>query len=379
MLKSTGKPIVDGTVTTPRLDIGKALGESEPTSPPTPDSKPQASHISNYRAYAIPDPGIVQSPVTISGVTGKASKSLQVHVNLTHDWHPEVKIDLIAPDGKSYPLKATGGSQTQGALSATYTVDASASPASGTWKLQVEDRSKGGVGTLRSWTLIPNSFAKKGAVAIPDAGTLDSAIAVAGLPGAASAALQVQVDAVHEWSGDLKVDLIAPDGKPYPVKSTSATDSPVSGTYTIDAHTSPASGTWTLRIQDTSTGAVGSLKGWSLDFPSYESQTPVVLPDANYVRSPITVSGLTGTAPKALKVYVDITHGWLGDLTIHLVDPNGKLYLLKPDSSSESGGTLQHIYTVDVSTAPASGTWNLNIDDTDAGSAGTLNGWSLTF
>jgi subtilisin-like proprotein convertase family protein len=379
LLKSTGKPIVDGTVTTPRLDIGTALGESEPTPPPTPEPKPRASHISNYKAYAIPDPGIVQSPVTISGVADKASKSLQVRVNLTHDWHPEVKIDLIAPDGKSYPLKATGGSQTGGALSATYAVDASASPASGTWKLQVEDRYKGGVGTLKSWTLIPNSFAKKGTVAIPDTGTLDSTIAVAGLPGGASGALQVQVDAVHEWSGDLKVDLIAPDGKSYRVKSTSATDSPVSGTYTIDARTSPASGTWTLRVQDTSTGAVGSLKGWSLDFPSYESQTRVTLPDANYVRSPITVSGLTGSAPKELKVYVDITHGWIGDLTVNLVDPNGKLHLLKPDSASESGGTLQHIYTVDVSTAPASGTWNLSIDDTDEGSTGTLNGWSLTF
>jgi subtilisin-like proprotein convertase family protein len=34
---------------------------------------------------------------------------------------------------------------------------------------------------------------------------------------------------------------------------------------------------------------------------------------------------------------------------------------------------------VDVSTAPASGTWNLSVDDTDEGSTGTLNGWSLTF
>lgn len=78
-------------------------------------------------------------------------------------------------------------------------------------------------------------------------------------------------------------------------------------------------------------------------------------------------------------MYVDITHGWLGDLNINLVDPNGKLHLLKPDSTAESGGTLQRIYTVDVGTAPASGTWNLSVDDTSAGSTGTLNGWTLTF
>ncbi|MER5890294.1 proprotein convertase P-domain-containing protein [Streptomyces sp. NPDC001941] len=379
LLKSTGRPVVDGSVTTPRLDIGKALGGAEPTPPPTPDPKPRSSHIGNSTVYAIPDPGIVQSPVTLTDVAGKASKSLQVRVNLKHDWHPEVKIDLIAPDGKSYPLKATGGSQTGGALSATYTVDASASPAAGTWKLQVEDRSKGGVGTLRDWSLIPNPFVKKGTVAIPDAGTLDSDITVAGWPGKASGALQVQLDAVHEWSGDLKVDLIAPDGTPYRVKSTSETDSQVSGTYTIDARTSPANGTWTLRVQDTSAGAVGSLNGWSLTFPSYESQPEVALPDFNFVRSPITVGGIAGNASRELKVYVDITHGWLGDLNLDLVDPNGKLLPLKKDSMSESGGTLQRIYTVDAGTAPASGTWNLRVDDTSEGSTGTLNGWTLIF
>ncbi|WP_234441259.1 proprotein convertase P-domain-containing protein [Streptomyces scabiei] len=378
LLKSSGTPIVDDTVTTPRLDIGKALGGAEPTPPPEPEPKPRASHVSNYTAYAIPDPGIVQSPITISDVAGKASQALQVRVNLKHDWHPEVKIDLIDPDGKSYPLKATGGSQTGGALTTTYPVDASASPASGTWKLQVEDRSKGGLGTLKDWALF-TPFAKRGSAAIPDAGTLKSDIVVAGLSGKASGALQVQMDVVHEWSGDLKIDLIDPDGTLYRIKSTSETDDPVSGTYTVDASASPANGTWKLQVQDASTGAVGTLKGWSLTFSSYESQTPVALPDANYVRSPITVTGIKGNASKELRVYVDVTHGWLGDLNINLVDPNGKLHLLKPDSSSESGGTLQRVYTVDGTALPASGTWNLSVDDTSTGSTGTLNGWILTF
>ncbi|MFJ2022109.1 proprotein convertase P-domain-containing protein, partial [Streptomyces nodosus] len=35
----------------------------------------------------------------------------------------------------------------------TYTVDASASPANGTWQLKVEDKSRGGVGTLNGWSL----------------------------------------------------------------------------------------------------------------------------------------------------------------------------------------------------------------------------------
>ncbi|MFI7017490.1 proprotein convertase P-domain-containing protein, partial [Streptomyces sp. NPDC050164] len=150
--------------------------------------------------------------------------------------------------------------------------------------------------------------------------------------------------------------------------------------YTADAGASPANGTWKLRVEDASEGATGTLNGWSLTFPtSYENQTDHTVPDPGVVTSPITVSGLTGSAPKTLQVYVDATHEWLGDLEIGLVAPDGKTYPLKSTSETEKGGTLQHLYTADAGASPANGTWKLRVEDISEGATGTLNGWSLAF
>ncbi|WP_030346935.1 proprotein convertase P-domain-containing protein [Streptomyces sp. NRRL S-1022] len=63
------------------------------------------------------------------------------------------KICLVAPDGRAYGLKETSASESGGTLTRTYSVDASASPANGTWKLQVADVYPDGIGTLDNWSL----------------------------------------------------------------------------------------------------------------------------------------------------------------------------------------------------------------------------------
>ncbi|MGW0551505.1 proprotein convertase P-domain-containing protein [Streptomyces altiplanensis] len=380
LLKSTGTTVTDTDtgISVPRIDIGKAIGGADPTPPPTPDVKPRPTTVINDADMAILDLAAITSPITVSGIPGKAPKALQVHIDATHDWRGEVEIDLIDPVGKSYPLKATDWTQNGGTIDSNYTVDASTSTADGTWKLRVEDKSEGGVGILAGWSLAFPSFEKRGAAAIPDPGKLNSDITVSGFSGNAPAALQVHTDITHEWAGDLKISLIDPQGKAYLLKSTSSTDdAPV--TFTVDASTSPAAGTWRLEVQDTSQGASGTLNGWSLTFPVLENQTNLALPDPGGLASPIAVKEIKGNAPKALKVYIDATHEWLGDVEIHLIDPNGASHLVKDDSALESGGDLRHTYTVDAGTVPASGTWKLRVEDVSAGASGSLNEWSLAF
>ncbi|MFV2117819.1 proprotein convertase P-domain-containing protein [Streptomyces sp. Act-28] len=383
LLKTTGTVITDEGVGTPRIDIGKAIGavapEPEPEPEPVPDPKPRPSEIVNDTDYAIPDPGSVQSPITVAGIPGNASEALRVYVDVGHDWRGEVKIDLIDPNGRSYLLKPTDGTQNGGAITTTYTVDASASPASGTWKLQVEDESPGATGTLRNWSMAFPSFARTGTFAIPDPGTLTSDITVDGISGAASGALQLHVDVTHEWLGDLKIDLVDPNGKSYLVKSTSDVDGTLDHLYTVDAAASPAAGTWKLRIQDNSQGASGTLHGWSLTFPSFENQTHLAIPDSTAVQSPTTVGGIPGNAPKALRVHVSATHEWRGDLQIDLVGPDGRSYSLKSPSDTQNGGTVSTTYTIDAGASPASGTWQLRVEDVSDGATGTLTDWSLTF
>ncbi|MFD9522294.1 proprotein convertase P-domain-containing protein [Streptomyces sp. NPDC059979] len=379
-LDNTGKAITYTGGSTSRIDVGKAIGGPAPE--PAPDPKPRPTKVISEKTYAIPDsPGILEAPITVSGVPGNASASMKVAVNLTHEWRGQVRIDLIAPDGQRYPIRPVG-SEGSGTLNATYTVDASTAPASGTWKLNVKDTAAGSTGTLTSWSLLfANSFEKTGSYLIPDPGTLTSEITVGGVTGKAAGALRVYVGANHDRIGDLQISLVAPDGRTYGIKGSTQTEpgGTLSATYTVDASASPANGTWKLLVSDIVGPYRGFLTAWSLAFPSNENQTSLAIPDSGSVDMPIVISGFPGNASRELKVHVEARHQWPGDLKIELLDPNGKVYLVKATSTADTGQTIRKTYTVDASTSPASGTWKLRVSDVYAGSTGTIDSWTLTF
>ncbi|MFJ5995359.1 S8 family peptidase [Streptomyces sp. NPDC092370] len=112
------------------------------------------------------------------------------------------------------------------------------------------------------------TFSSTTAVAIPDNGAaIESPISVTGRSGNAPSALQVGVDITHTYRGDLVIDLVAPDGSAYRLKS-AASDSAdnVNTTYTVNASGEVANGTWKLRVQDTAAQDTGTLNGWKLTF-----------------------------------------------------------------------------------------------------------------
>ncbi|MHB9854316.1 S8 family peptidase [Streptomyces krungchingensis] len=120
--------------------------------------------------------------------------------------------------------------------------------------------------------------------------------------------------------------------------------------------------------------------GGSTGGTTFTSAGPVAIPDAgSAVASPITVSGRGGNAPAALKVGVDITHTYRGDLVIDLVAPDGSTYRLKSSSSSDSADDVSATFTVDASGEAADGTWKLRVQDVAAQDTGTINSWKLTF
>ncbi|AXE89425.1 S8 family serine peptidase [Streptomyces sp. Go-475] len=112
------------------------------------------------------------------------------------------------------------------------------------------------------------TFTSTTAVAIPDNGAaIESPISVTGRTGNAPSALQVGVDITHTYRGDLVIDLVAPDGSAYRLKS-AASDSAdnVNTTYTVNASSEVANGTWKLRVQDTAAQDTGTLNSWKLTF-----------------------------------------------------------------------------------------------------------------
>ncbi|MFF2953385.1 S8 family serine peptidase [Kitasatospora sp. NPDC057965] len=111
----------------------------------------------------------------------------------------------------------------------------------------------------------------------------------------------------------------------------------------------------------------------------FETLTDVAIADNATVDSPLTVTGVGGSAPAALKVGVDIKHTYRGDLVVSLVAPNGTVYLLEDFPNGDSADDVVKTYTVNASASPADGTWKLRVKDGAAGDTGTIDAWNLTF
>ncbi|MBX9393763.1 S8 family serine peptidase [Streptomyces sp. TRM72054] len=110
--------------------------------------------FSSTSAVSIPDAGsAVESPITVSGRSGNAPSALQVAVDITHTYRGDLVIDLVAPDGSTYRLKSSSGSDSADNVNTTYTVNASSEVANGTWKLRVQDVAAQDTGRINSWSL----------------------------------------------------------------------------------------------------------------------------------------------------------------------------------------------------------------------------------
>ncbi|MFI5619137.1 M4 family metallopeptidase [Streptomyces sp. NPDC051567] len=121
-----------------------------------------------------------------------------------------------------------------------------------------------------TWTVgatQPNVFENTTDYQIADNSTVESPITVS-RSGNAPSTLSVNVNIVHTYRGDLAINLIAPDGTAYLLKSSSGTDSAdnVIATYTVNASSEPAQGVWKLRVQDVASADTGYINSWKLTF-----------------------------------------------------------------------------------------------------------------
>ena len=121
-----------------------------------------------------------------------------------------------------------------------------------------------------------------------------------------------------------------------------------------------------------------------------QTSTPVAIPDRqpSGVDSTLTIalgggSTATGTVTD-VQVEVRVDHGFLGDLSLTLVAPNGVMALIQGRTLGRQT-QLRYTYTLQTTPVlmrllgqPAQGTWRLRAVDSVPGATGTLLGWSLT-
>jgi len=102
---------------------------------------------------------------------------------------------------------------------------------------------------------------------INDNATVDSPITVSGRSGNAPSNASVSVNIVHTYQGDLKVDLVAPDGSLYNIHNrTGSSADNVIKTVTLNLSTEALNGTWKMRVNDNAAGDTGYINSWSVTF-----------------------------------------------------------------------------------------------------------------
>jgi subtilisin-like proprotein convertase family protein/secreted trypsin-like serine protease len=238
-----------------------------------------------------------------------------------------------------------------------------------------------------SWTVSPSpvpgcSGVVGGDVAIPDASTVDSALAISGCPGMGSAQATVEVHILHEAITDLVVTLVAPDGSAY-VLHNRELGSGIHQTYVVNLSSEVAEGTWKLRVQDLYAAYTGTIDSWALNVSggtpdcTGTNNADVPISDVTTVNSSVAVSGgCSGYASKTSQVKVDIVHTYSGDLVVTLVAPDGSPYVVR----NKTGGAMHDIhetYTLDLSAEPRTGIWKLRVEDIGFGFTGYIDTWKL--
>lgn len=211
--------------------------------------------------------------------------------------------------------------------------------------------------------------------------------------------IKVNVDIVHTYIGDLKVELIAPSDERVILhnRSGGSRDNLIE---TYDSETYPAlkalvgqpiQGNWTLWVTDLAGRDVGKLNRWVIEIEleaiakavSKESQPQLGIPD----NDPTGVSDFIavdeeGTLQKII-VGIDISHTYIGDLRVELFTPAGKQAILH-NRTGFGRDNLVITYDSDSNTAlsafigqPIQGNWILRVTDLAGKDVGKLNKWSL--
>jgi vibriolysin len=118
----------------------------------------------------------------------------------------------------------------------------------------------GGGGTAQT-------YSNTTAVAIGDNTTVSSSTTVSGRTGNAPTTASVSVNITHTYQGDLKVDLVAPDGSLYNIHNrTGAGTDNVIKTVTLNLSSEALNGTWKMQVNDNAAGDIGTLNSWSVTF-----------------------------------------------------------------------------------------------------------------
>ena len=164
--------------------------------------------------------------------------------------------------------------------------------------------STGGGGTAITPSAEQFTHTRSPNLTIPNTQTVSDTMTVSNSGTATS--ISVAVDITHTYIGDLKIDLIAPDGTSRTLHNYSGGSTvDIDQTYTPSFGSVPISGVWTLQIHDRTAPDPGVLNSWTLTI--------------NYGTTTTTVSPVTGISGSGDTYYVTVSSSTDGTYNLDLV------------------------------------------------------------
>ncbi len=199
--------------------------------------------------------------------------------------------------------------------------------------------------------------------------------------------LKVELNVEHTYIGDLIITLSKGDKTVTLHNRQGAGTDNLNETFSVtEFDADSAQGEWTLHVSDHAGQDTGQVTSWTLhvagsDLPlsdtrkwSEELQTDIPDDDANGIVRTLSV-GDEGTI-KSIKVTIDITHPYIGDLIVKLQKEANEQVLHSREGGSADD--LQKTFTLDSFTgAPVAGDWKLIVTDNAGRDVGHLNSWTL--
>jgi lysyl endopeptidase len=242
------------------------------------------------------------------------------------------------------------------------------------------------------------TFSASPAAAIPDNNTTGLTNTINVPNSMTITGVSVNVGITHTYQGDLEVALIGPDNTTVLLHNRTGTGTDnINTTYNITTRSAQAltafntkntAGAWKLRVRDLASSDTGTLNSWKVTFNGYYTLTAnTAIPDNNTTGITSTINVPATGNIVSLRVRVDLTHTYQGDVEVALIGPDNTTVLLH----NRTGAGTDNIKTVYADlTAPAAalsaftgkainGAWKLRVRDLASADTGTLGFWEIDF
>lgn len=323
---------------------------------------------------AIPDNNPTGATANITVTDNQQIASLEVKADITHTYDGDLALTLKGPGGFEKVLRNhTGGAADN--IHESYTVaEAAGLSTAGTWSLLVVDGAGADVGTIDGFQL---TIGTNGASQAPTAAISASVASVEsgqGVTLTGTGTSPAGLALTYLW------DVTAGPAVVFNPSSNLPTVSFTAPPVVVDTQL-----TLRLRVTD-SQNRTGEATVQVLVKPNMSLQminvasadTPLAIPDNNATGIVSTLNVTQMQTIATLSVTVDITHTYIGDLTVTLVGPNGFTKVLHNRAGGSADNIHQTYVVPEAVGLQMGGAWQLKVVDGAAVDVGTLDDWKMT-